>query len=227
MWIGVFISSNKNELIKKISYMLPITTEEGLFDFLVKNPTFISSNKHKIEVKYMKKEYDLFIFSKLDESLIDNTGDALLKNITKNTIEVLSFLKGIKLYSNEEILSINNDQLILNISKKQTLNLFDNKEFFVKINNQCYSAICSSYLKEKNIAILSNFKKEIHNAFDRDEVRLKIKTRKIHIPIINKEMELYDISEKSICFVFLIYPLIDLEIIHLLTFFLFLVLIYW
>ena len=144
----VFIVSNKDELIERISDILSVTSEKELFDFLIKNPTF-KTNKHEIEVKHIKKEYDLFLFSKLDNAVITQTSNKLLKTIKRNTIEVLSFLRGIKLYSNEEIVKIDDDKLILNISKKQLLNLFDNKEFFIKINNQCYSASCTSYIKEK------------------------------------------------------------------------------
>ncbi len=197
---NIFMVLNKEELLKKISYLLPLSTEEDLFDFLIKYPDF-NSNEHKLEVKHMKTEYDLFIFTKLNKELNNNTNNTILKMITRDTIEVLSFFKGIKLYSNEEIIKIDNDKLILNISKKQILNLLDNKEFFIKINNQCYSAKCSSYIKDKKIAILDNLTKETHNAFNRDEVRLKITTPKIHVPFINKDMNLYDISEKSVCFI--------------------------
>jgi len=197
---NIFIASNKDELIKAISCMLPIKTEENLFDFLIQNPIF-KSNKNEYEVKYMKKEYDLFIFSKLNKQLINDSSNILLKIIKRNMIEMLSFVKGIKLYSNEEIVKVDGDKLIINISKKQLLNITDNKEFFVKINNESFSSKCSSYSKDKNIIILENFKKMKHDPFCRDEVRIKIRTFKINIPVINKDMDLYDISEKSICFI--------------------------
>lgn len=197
----LFIVKNENELLFKLLDMLKVENEKQLFQFFLKNHIF-KYKGHELKLKHSKKEYDLFIFTKMDEKLLEDQTDNSIKDIVTNNMEMLSFYKGIRIHSNEKVVAVNDSKILIQASKKQQLNLYDNKEYFLKINNVCHTAKAVSFNKEKSILTLGNIKKEIKNcAFDRDEVRLKIKSGKVHIPIFNKELDIYDISEKSICFI--------------------------
>ncbi len=197
----LFSAKNDKELSDKLLEMFKQDSEKQLFRFFLNNPVF-QYKDHQIKLKHLKKEYDLFVFTQMDGEVLEEENHVALKNVIMNSIEMLSFYKGIRIYSNEKVLAVNDSKILIKASKKQQLNLYDNKEYFLKINNVCHRAKGISFNKEKEILTLGNIKKETKNcAFDRDEVRLKIKTNKIHIPVINKELEVYDISEKSICFI--------------------------
>ncbi len=196
----IFKAQDQNEVLEKLLLMVNLSNEKELYRYFLKNQAFKYKDQ-KIKLKHMKKEYDLFIFTKMDEKLFDEES-TVIKDLIKSKIEMLSFYKGIRIYSKEEVIAVNDSKILVKVSKKQQLNLYDNKEYFIKINNQCHTAKGISFNKEKKILTLSNIKKETKNCgFDRDEVRLKIKTNKIHIPVINKDLDIYDISEKSICFI--------------------------
>jgi hypothetical protein len=202
-YIGdIFLASDKKDLIDKVLFLLSLENELELYQFLLAH-THIQVDKHEIEIKSFRGEdYDLFLFTKLDKELVLKSQDQfIVKNIRRDSIEVLSFFRGIKLYSKDHILKTENGKLFVNISKKQKLNLLDNKEFFIKLNGVAYSALCSVYSKEKSIVGLDNLQVEEHDPFNRDEIRLKFKTNKVLIPFINKKLKIYDISQKSICFI--------------------------
>lgn len=194
----IFLADSEKSLLIKLLSMLNLEEEEKLFDFFLHNKTF-EYKDHTIGLQHTKKEYDLFLFTKLDHSVEYETDHPVLKQINTNYIELLSFFHGIKLQSKEKILAIKGDKLFLEPSKKQRLNLYDNREFFLMINNKCYSATCSSYLKEKNTITLEHISHMTSHPFQRDEVRLKIDTNKVKLPLVEKEFTINDLSEKSIC----------------------------
>lgn len=195
----MFLADDYSLLSLTLRKMLNIETEEQLFNFFKTNKYF-ECDKKTITSTYVKKEYDLFIFNIVDEALEHDSSHPVLKQINTSQLEVISFFRGIKLQSSEKILQIKKDSLILHLSKKQRLNLFDNREFFICVDNEYYHTKCKSYEIESDKVELDNITPVSHHALDRNEVRLQVDSENIYLPFIEKHVELFDISEKSISF---------------------------
>lgn len=123
---------------------------------------------------------------------------SVFKRIKGDTIEVLSFFKGVKLHSKEKIIGIYDNQLIIKPSNKQKLNLLCSKRYFIIVDNEHYIVKDISYSNDKGYLIFHNVSELPYMKLHRDEVRLELNYKKAHIHILKKSFFIHDISEKSL-----------------------------
>lgn len=126
------------------------------------------------------------------------TNHSVLKRIKDTDIEVLSFFKGLKLQSKEEIVKINNNVLIIKVSNKQKLNLLCDKRYYLIVDNERYVVENTIYLNAKGYLIFDNISQTPYKELNRDEVRLLLEDKKAFFSNLDKSFFIHDISEKSL-----------------------------
>ena len=131
------------------------------------------------------------------------TNHSVLKRIENTDIEVLSFFKGLKLQSKEEIVKINDNILIIKVSNKQKLNLLCNKRYYLIVDKERYVIENTTYLNAKGYLIFDNISQEAWTEWQKKQT-MYINEKKLNLmkeedrTLIQKAMVGYLFENKDI-----------------------------